>query len=71
VAVGSCSVVAVRLSELEDALVGRPAAPGLEALVRPAHLAALTPIDDIRATAKYRKEAAEVLVRRALAELVG
>ena len=30
------------------------------------HLSALSPIDDVRATADYRREAAAVLVRRAL-----
>jgi CO/xanthine dehydrogenase FAD-binding subunit len=70
IAVGACSVVARRLAALEDELVGQPAAPGLEAIVRPDHLAGLAPIDDIRATAAYRREAAEVLVRRALAGLV-
>ncbi len=70
VVVGACSAVAERLPELEALLVGRAAAPGLEEVVRPAHLAALSPIDDVRASAAYRREAAEVLVRRALAELV-
>lgn len=70
VAVGACSAVAARLPELEGQLVGRAAAPGLEEVVRASHLAALSPIDDVRATAAYRREAAEVLVRRALAELV-
>ena len=30
------------------------------------HLSSLSPIDDVRATAGYRREAASVLVRRAL-----
>ena len=70
VAVGACSAVARRLPVLEAELLGHRAAPGLEKLVRPGHLAELAPIDDIRGTAAYRLEAAEVLVRRALAELV-
>jgi CO/xanthine dehydrogenase FAD-binding subunit len=69
-AVGACSPVAQRLALLEAELVGRLAAPGLGALVRPAHLAPLSPIDDVRGSAAYRFEAAEVLVRRALEELV-
>ena len=43
--------------------------PGIGALVRPDHLAGLSPIDDVRGTAAYRRSAAEVLVRRALEEL--
>ena len=66
VAVGSCSAVACRLPALEAALVGRPAVPGLGAVVSPAHLAPIAPIDDVRAPARYRAEAAAELVRRAL-----
>jgi CO/xanthine dehydrogenase FAD-binding subunit len=66
VAVGACSEVAQRLRELEAALAGRPAVPETAAIVGPAHLAALNPIDDVRGTAAYRRDAAVVLVRRAL-----
>ena len=69
VAVGACSAVAQRLPALEAELVGREVAPGLGRLVQAEHLAALTPIDDVRGTAAYRRAAAEVLVRRALEEL--
>lgn len=65
-AVGACSEVAQRLPELEAALAGEPAVPGAAALVRPEHLAGLTPIDDVRGTAEYRREAALVVVRRAI-----
>ena len=65
VAVGACSPVAVRLPALEDELRGRPAG-GLADVVTPAHLSGLTPIDDIRASAEYRRHAALTLVRRAL-----
>ncbi len=65
VAVGSCSAVARRLPALEAALVGAEAS-GLADLVRPEHLAPLSPIDDLRASAEYRMEAALELVRRAL-----
>jgi CO/xanthine dehydrogenase FAD-binding subunit len=70
VAVGACSPVARRLAALEAELVGRPAAPGLAAAVRLEHLDQLAPISDVRATALYRMTAAEILVRRALEELV-
>lgn len=66
VAVGACSPVAQRLPALEAALTGLPPHAAADAL-RPEHLAALTPIDDVRATAAYRRQAALVLVRRALA----
>ncbi|TAL07907.1 MAG: xanthine dehydrogenase family protein subunit M [Chloroflexota bacterium] len=69
VAVGACSPVARRLWDLEAALVGQPAAPGVGATVRPEHLAGLSPIDDVRGTGTYRLEGAEALVRRALEEL--
>lgn len=67
--VGACSVVAKRLPALEARLLGERLAPGIGRLVGADDLADLTPIDDIRATAAYRREAAEVLVRRALDEL--
>lgn len=69
-AVGSCSAVAQRLPALERALAGQALAPGLADLVRPDHLAPLSPIDDVRATAAYRRDAALTLVRRALKELL-
>jgi CO/xanthine dehydrogenase FAD-binding subunit len=66
VAVGSCSAVAQRLVELERSLVGANAKSGLGNLVSREHLAHLTPIDDVRATAEYRNDAAWTLVKRAL-----
>jgi CO/xanthine dehydrogenase FAD-binding subunit len=71
VAVGSCSAVAQRLTLLERELIGAPARAGLGLLVSPRHLAPLTPIDDVRATAAYRKDAALTLVSRALDACVG
>jgi CO/xanthine dehydrogenase FAD-binding subunit len=68
IAVGACAPRALRLPALEAALVGRRPDP---ALVEPAHLAALAPIDDIRATAAYRGTAALELLRRAVATLAG
>lgn len=66
IAVGACSPCARRLPALEAALVGQRPDP---ALVRPAHLAELAPIDDIRAPAAYRLQAALELTRRAVAAL--
>src|SRR5437762_13483865 len=71
VAVGSCSVRAQRLTALEQVLLDRPADAGLVALVSPEHLSWLSPIDDVRATATYRRDAALTLVRRSLELCVG
>jgi CO/xanthine dehydrogenase FAD-binding subunit len=69
VAVGACSAVAQRLPALEAALVGRPLAPGIGAVVQAEHLAPLAPITDVRATAAYRGDAVATLVARALEKL--
>jgi len=70
VAVGSCSVTAQRLVALERELIGVRAQAGISSLVRLDHLSALAPIDDVRATATYRRDAALILVSRALEECV-
>jgi CO/xanthine dehydrogenase FAD-binding subunit len=69
VAVGACAAVAQRLALLERDLVGRRLSPGIGALVRAEHLAALAPIGDIRGTPAYRLDAAATLVARALERL--
>ena len=66
ISVGSCSLVAKRLPQLERALLGELAAEGLGSLATAAHLKDLSPITDIRATAFYRQDAALQLVQRAL-----
>ena len=71
IAVGSCSAVARRLVLLERELIGVAARDGLGELVRREHLAELSPIDDVRATAEYRTDASLTLVRRALNACVG
>jgi CO/xanthine dehydrogenase FAD-binding subunit len=71
IAVGSCSLTAQRLVALERALVGAPARPGLGAMAVAKHLAPLSPIDDVRATADYRNDAALTLIGRALDACVG
>lgn len=68
IAVGACSAVAQRLTTLEAALIGTPLSEAA-GLVLGRHLAGLSPIDDVRATAAYRLAAAEALVRDALAGL--
>ena len=66
IAIGACSPVAQRLGALESELLGRRAEAGLGAVADSRHLKALAPIDDIRATAGYRRDAALSLVRRAI-----
>jgi CO/xanthine dehydrogenase FAD-binding subunit len=66
VAVGSCSAVGQRLVELERHLAGVKAERGFTNAISPEHLSALSPIDDVRATADYRLDAALTLVKRAL-----
>jgi CO/xanthine dehydrogenase FAD-binding subunit len=68
ICVGSCSPKAVRLAALEQALVGVSIATELSRAPRPEHFSALSPIDDIRATAAYRHEVAQTLARRAIEE---
>ena len=71
IAVGSCSVVAQRLKELEREIVGRRLNAELGDVARADHLSSLSPIDDVRGTAAYRNEAALTIVRRTLSELGG
>lgn len=73
VAVGACSAAARRLTALEGALIGTPRAALADTAARllrdPAPLAPLAPIDDVRGTARYRRDAAATLVARALGAL--
>jgi CO/xanthine dehydrogenase FAD-binding subunit len=71
VAVGSCSATARRLNDLERDLVGLPAKAGIGSAVKAEHLRILSPIDDARATADYRRDASLTLVRRTLEACVG
>ena len=71
VAVGACSPVAERLVALEAALAGRRVGEGLGELVTTTRPVELSPIDDVRAPAGYRLDAARILVTRALESLVG
>ncbi len=85
IAVGACSPAAVRLRALEAKLLGTSrsalahrfeallagegALLASEALLAGEVLAPLQPIDDVRATATYRRHAAVELARRLVAEL--
>ena len=66
VAVGAASAVARRLPRLEAELAGLAPGRRLSTVLRRHHLEDLAPIDDVRATAAYRIEAAFDLVGRAL-----
>jgi len=69
VAVGACSAVAQRLPMLEAALAGAPLDARLADCVDPAQLAPLSPIDDVRGSAGYRRDVVVTLLRRLLAEV--
>ena len=66
VAVGACSEVACRLPGVEDALKGKSMTADLARVLTSEMFEVLSPIDDIRANAVYRRKAAETIVRRAL-----
>jgi len=66
VAVGAASPVAQRLTELERDLQGLEAGVMPSSIVAARHVAALSPIDDVRAAAAYRMDAAVAVVSEAL-----
>lgn len=70
ICVGSCSAKAVRLTELEKTLIGVDVEDQLGGLAKPEYFAPISPIDDIRGTAEYRREAAQTQVHRAVLECV-
>ena len=67
IAVGACSPVALRLPALEAALRGQPMNERLAEVASTEHLAPLTPITDVRASAEYRVDSALTVVRRTIA----
>jgi CO/xanthine dehydrogenase FAD-binding subunit len=69
VAVGACSAVPLRLTALEQVLVGRAMGEAMAAVMAE-HVAALMPIDDVRATGRYRRDAAVHLLREALSACI-
>jgi CO/xanthine dehydrogenase FAD-binding subunit len=70
IVVGACSEVPRRITTAEARLVGQAPDPTLADGIVTADLATLTPIDDVRGTADYRRSAALTLVRRAVAEVL-
>ena len=67
-AIGSCSLVARRLFDLEALIVGRKANTHIGELVNDDHFTDLAPIDDVRATKDYRMHAAKEMVARVIAQ---
>jgi CO/xanthine dehydrogenase FAD-binding subunit len=67
IALGAASPVAQRLKSLESDLLNQPASLLAQFEITDAHLVPLSPIDDVRATASYRRDAAKELIRRTLA----
>ena len=68
-AVGSCSARALRLPALEARLLGQPLSALAQVGIDATDIAPLSPIDDVRATAAYRRDATATLLRRALGAL--
>ncbi len=68
VAVGACSPVAQRLGALEEEAINQH---WRDIKIREEHLAQLTPIDDVRASAGYRLAAIQEQIQRALSEVAG
>lgn len=66
VAVGACSPVAQRLTDLERDVIGTSIHDPLENSITAEHLAPLSPISDVRATAAYRLTVTPTLIARAL-----
>jgi CO/xanthine dehydrogenase FAD-binding subunit len=70
IAVGACSAVAQRLPALESALLGAPLdGDELANRVEAGQLAPLSPIDDVRGSAAYRRDAVATVLRRLLRSL--
>lgn len=64
IAIGSCSAVAQRLLEAERGLIGAAGAAEIEERLKGLDLTSISPIDDVRATAIYRRDAAATLLGR-------
>jgi len=69
IVVGACSPVARHLRSLEKRLVGRKFDSTLGDVVQPEDFTVLSPLDDVRADAAYRLEAACVATRRLLTRI--
>ncbi|MBF0408046.1 MAG: xanthine dehydrogenase family protein subunit M [Candidatus Riflebacteria bacterium] len=72
IALGSVGPKVIRASEAEKVISGTKQPPSEELIETASQKAceAVTPIDDIRSTAKYRREMAKVLVSRSLRQII-
>jgi CO/xanthine dehydrogenase FAD-binding subunit len=70
IAIGSVAATPIRVAEAEAALEGRPRTQASVDAAADALAAAIHPIDDVRSTASYRREAARRVVHRLLSEAV-
>jgi len=70
VAVGACSAVPRRLPSVEQVLTGQSLSDRLPARIEAGRMPELAPIDDVRASAGYRRDAAVQIVRQAILECV-
>jgi CO/xanthine dehydrogenase FAD-binding subunit len=70
IAIGSVAATPARITDAEAALEGQPRNLATVDAAVDALAAAIHPIDDVRSTASYRREAARRVVRRLLAEAV-
>jgi CO/xanthine dehydrogenase FAD-binding subunit len=68
ISVGACSTTPVRLRNVERELIGASSGDAARCITAASVNDALSPIDDVRGSARYRREAALVLVRRALGQ---
>jgi CO/xanthine dehydrogenase FAD-binding subunit len=71
IAIGSASPVAQRLPQLERELIGLAPGRAPSSILQAHHFEALAPIDDVRATAAYRLEAALAVAGEALDRAAG
>lgn len=69
IAIGACSAVAVRLHQLERDLLDQPI-DGAVDRIDSRHFEVLSPIDDVRGTAEYRREAAMILTKRLVSSVL-
>lgn len=70
IALGSVAPVPIRLTDIEQMLMGRLIDPALQGVVKKSVVAAIQPIDDIRSSARYRAGVAGNLVAEFLVQLV-
>lgn len=68
ISVGACSPVARRLTGLEQKLTGQARGERILETISSAELSELSPIDDIRGSAGYRRHAAAELIARAIGD---